>query len=419
MNQQGGGRGLVHPEDLPMVERAVKELAAGAEGAMIEYRARKRNGEYLWVESSLKALRDSKTGTSTGTLNVIRDITERKRIEQSRAFHHSLNRAIHDVSLDGILVVNNEGKVVSYNKGFSDVWRISTPDIPEGRHEEAILAPDSALLPQIVLCVSDPEGFLQRVRELYENPDANDQCEIPLKDGRTLERYSTCLRSEGGQYLGRVWFFRDISERRQAEKKLQDAYNAVEALAATDALTGLANRRRFDDTLSSEWRRGLRDNTPLSLLMIDADLFKSYNDAYGHPRGDRCLKQVAEAAQNVAARAGDLVARFGGEEFAVILPNTDSNGALRLATEICDAMRARRLPHIDNPFGVVTVSVGCATIMPAFGQHAVNLIELADEALYKAKHHGRNRVCDASPIKGVAAESGRSEPTEPTIGKIA
>ena len=185
---------------------------------------------------------------------------------------------------------------------------------------------------------------------------------------------------------------RDISERKQAEQRLQDAYNAVEALAVTDALTGLANRRRFDQCLTAEWRRGMRERTPLSVLMIDADLFKKYNDTYGHPRGDSCLKQIAEAAMDVVARPGDLVARFGGEEFTVVLPNTDNEGAYRVGVEICEAMRNRRLAHCQNPFGIVTISIGCATMTPKLGQHAPDLLEMADQALYKAKQNGRNQV---------------------------
>jgi diguanylate cyclase (GGDEF)-like protein/PAS domain S-box-containing protein len=202
---------------------------------------------------------------------------------------------------------------------------------------------------------------------------------------------------------------RDITERKKAEKQLQDAYHAVEALAITDGLTGLANRRRFDQCLTTEWRRGMRDRTPLSLLLIDADWFKSYNDTYGHLRGDSCLKQIAEAAQDVVMRSGDLVARFGGEEYAIILPNTLNDGALRVANDICKAMRGRKLPHKDNPNGIMTISVGCATITPQLGHNASSLIDLADEALYKAKRNGRNRVCsnqklDSSgnkPMKGV------------------
>jgi diguanylate cyclase (GGDEF)-like protein len=197
---------------------------------------------------------------------------------------------------------------------------------------------------------------------------------------------------------------RDVTERKLAEKKLKEAYKALEALAATDSLTGLANRRQFEETLNGEWRRGLRDHCRISLLMIDADLFKSYNDRYGHMRGDSCLKQIAEAAQDVVARPGDLVARFGGEEFAVILPNTGREGALQLANEINEAMRAKSLEHRDNPAGIVTVSIGCATIAPAFGLHAVDLIEQADKALYMAKRSGRDRACDGS---GTGSEAER------------
>ena len=132
---------------------------------------------------------------------------------------------------------------------------------------------------------------------------------------------------ETGAPSGILNVVRDVSERKQAEQKLQEAYNAVEALAITDALTGLANRRRFDQYLTSEWRRSMRNHQPLSLLMLDVDQFKSFNDTYGHQRGDNCLKQIAEACMDVVARPGDLVARFGGEEFVVVLPNTQNEGA--------------------------------------------------------------------------------------------
>jgi diguanylate cyclase (GGDEF)-like protein/PAS domain S-box-containing protein len=395
---------LLHPEDRAKGDEIVRQLSAGLEVPTVEWRLMHRNGGYIWVEASLRMVRDPQTHSPTGILNLVRDIAERKRSEESRAFQHSVIRAIYEVSLEGILVVDNESNVVSYNKRFTDLWKIAATDIPAAMHKDGAHLPDDRLLPAVASRVMYPEPFLKRVLELYADPDATDQCEIQLKDGRTLERYSTSVRSDDGQYLGRVWFFRDISRRKIAEEKLQDAYTAVEALAATDALTGLANRRRFDQVLTGEWRRGLRDGRPLSLLMIDADLFKSYNDNYGHPQGDSCLKQIAEVATNVAARPGDLVARFGGEEFAAILPNTDAAGALQLGRAICEAMRARILPHCSNPSGIVTVSVGCATMVPAFEMDAVNLIELADEALYKAKHQGRNRVCD-----GTSLEAGRRE----------
>jgi diguanylate cyclase (GGDEF)-like protein len=222
-----------------------------------------------------------------------------------------------------------------------------------------------------------------------------------------------------GIATGTLNILRDISERMRAEEKLQQAYNAVEALAITDALTGLANRRRFDQYLAGEWRRGLRDRLPLSMLLIDVDLFKSYNDTYGHVRGDSCLKQISEAALDVVSRPGDLVARFGGEEFAVILPNTSNEGASRIAHEICEALRHKMLPHSCNPTGIMTVSVGCGTMVPSFGLHSVNLIELADDALYKAKRNGRNQVCNGNDLEAAEGKSLQNELSEPAVGKTA
>jgi diguanylate cyclase (GGDEF)-like protein/PAS domain S-box-containing protein len=401
---------LVHPDDRPKAEAAVRTLLAGSEGAMIELRIRKKSGEYFWVESSLRTIRDPVTGLPSGLLDIVRDITERKRAEQAREFHSSLIRAIHNVSLSGVLVVNDEGTVVSMNQRLSEIWRIPLPTFPrnfpiESPPEEFALIKDWRLMAQVADLVKDRQAYVEKVEELYTHPDASDQSEIELKDGRTLSRYSTSLRGESGQCLGRVWFFNDITERKQAEEKLQDAYRAVETLAMTDALTGLANRRRFDQCLSSEWRRALRERQALSLLMIDADLFKLYNDAFGHLCGDSCLKQIAEAAQDVVERPGDLVARFGGEEFAVILPNTPNVGALQVANEICAALRARQLPHPSNPNGIVTISVGCATMVPPADKHSAHLVEQADQALYKAKQQGRNQVCnlDASPTAGGSA----------------
>jgi diguanylate cyclase (GGDEF)-like protein/PAS domain S-box-containing protein len=249
-------REVIHPADVAEVEMAMRALRAGSEGGTLEYRARKRDGEYFWAEGSLRVYRDPATGRPIGYLNLERDISERKR----------------------------------------------------------------------------------------------------------------------------------------SEEHLQSAYRAMETLVVVDALTGIANRRRFDDSLTTEWRRALREASKLSLLLIDADHFKRYNDTYGHVRGDSCLKQIAEAALDVVLRPGDLVARYGGEEFAVVLPGTDEIGAKAVAEDICEAVRNRRLPHEGNAPGIVTVSIGCATVVPQRGKTAQDLIESADQALYRAKGRGRNRV---------------------------
>jgi diguanylate cyclase (GGDEF)-like protein/PAS domain S-box-containing protein len=264
-----GGLGVCHPEDRKKLELLASRLRKGFEEAMIEYRVLRPTGDYIWVEASLRPCIDPVTGLASGTLNIIRDISERKRGEQ----------------------------------------------------------------------------------------------------------------------------------------QLQAAYRTLEALAVTDPLTRLANRRRFDQCLSGEWRRALREHAPLSLLLIDVDMFKSYNDTYGHLRGDSCLKHLAETVQDVVTRPGDLVARFGGEEFAIVLPSTPNDGAMQLAELVCAAVRQRRLPHRGNPLGYLTISAGCATMAPQPGQHAAMLIQKADDALYAAKRHGRNRACNANAADRESAVS--------------
>jgi diguanylate cyclase (GGDEF)-like protein/PAS domain S-box-containing protein len=391
--RKGGSFAFVHPDDMARAQEAVRKLRVGADHCMIECRARKKTGEYAWVEASLRVVRDPKTGAPKSVLNILREVTERKRAEESREFQQSLLRAIHEVSLDGILVVNEEGVAVSYNRRFSEVWRLSAPGVPASLLKPTVGVLDEQLLSHCVNTTRQPEAFIKRVQELYADREADDQCQFELKDGRTLERYTTALRTEGGAYLGRVWFFRDITERMHAEQRLKAAYHAVERLATVDPLTGLANRRRFDEWLAAEWRRGLRERRLLSIVLIDVDLFKLYNDTYGHVRGDACLKQIAESAMEVVTRPADLVARFGGEEFAIILPDTDQAGAVLVANQVCAALKRRNLSHEASPYGLVTISAGCATLLPQPGALATDLVERADSAMYEAKRAGRNQVC--------------------------
>lgn len=196
-----------------------------------------------------------------------------------------------------------------------------------------------------------------------------------------------------GKPIGVLNFSRDITERKCLEAKLQDAYKIVEAMATIDSMTNIANRRLFDRVMANEWSRAQRDRRPLSLLMLDVDHFKNYNDLYGHPAGDQCLKVIAQSTLEVAKRSGDLVARIGGEEFAVILPNTSGADAKHLGMEICETLRRVNLPHEGNQPGYVTVSIGCAMLVPDADLKPARLIEMADAALYLAKRTGRNRVC--------------------------
>ena len=185
-----------------------------------------------------------------------------------------------------------------------------------------------------------------------------------------------------------------VLETRVAERtaEMQVLNARLEALSATDALTGIANRRRFDEVLQTEWIRAARVQQPLALAMVDVDHFKPYNDHYGHPAGDETLRQVASTLAATVCRTGDLVARYGGEEFAFIAPLTDSESAVAMAQKVCEAIQSLNLSHSQSPLGYITVSVGVAVVVPHEDDSPQDLIARADWALYQAKNQGRNRV---------------------------
>ena len=267
-----------HPDDREKVEEAIRRIRHHSEAVIVEYRTQKRNGDYIWIESSLRLFRHRKTRIPAGVLSLVRDITERKR---------------------------NEGLLLQ-------------------------------------------------------------------------------------------------------------AYEALEELAVVDALTGVANRRKFDEYLANEWSRAARLQMPVSMLLIDADSFKQHNDSYGHLSGDRCLKQIAEAAMTAAKRPEDLVARIGGDEFAVILSGTDNHGAVAVAGKIREVFRRRSSALHGGPEGLATVSIGCATLIPRPGEQPEALIQIADQALYEAKRNGRDQMCNGSvecSSDDTASESGLESTT--------
>ena len=169
---------------------------------------------------------------------------------------------------------------------------------------------------------------------------------------------------------------------------------ASETRGSTDALTGLGNRRAFDDHFIEQFGTCVRHGWPLTLLMCDVDDFKQYNDTYGHAQGDDCLKRVAQAIGAHASRAADLAVRYGGEEFAVVLPETDADGARKIATDIVEAVRALNIAHAKSRVAdVVTISVGARTIRPERGDEPRTLLVQADHLLYRAKQLGRDQAC--------------------------
>jgi diguanylate cyclase (GGDEF)-like protein len=178
----------------------------------------------------------------------------------------------------------------------------------------------------------------------------------------------------------------------QRTAELEAANMELQIIAMMDGLTGIANRRYFDDYYERSWRTAVRMGTTISVVMADIDWFKAYNDTYGHQAGDDCLKQVARTVRNHTKRAADFVARYGGEEFIVVLPDTDAVGAGKFAERVREQVAALDIAHSKSPFGKVTISLGIASITPGQSDEAQALIEAADKALYTAKHEGKNCV---------------------------
>jgi diguanylate cyclase (GGDEF)-like protein len=297
-------------------------------------------------------------------------------------FRFALIRAILEASPDGILVVDDRNQIVTHNRRMLEVWNISDDELPGARAGSAEGLADHHLLSRVLARVANPVAFLARVKALYADPEADDHCEIELRDGRTLERHSTGLWNQREKYLGRVWFFRDITLRKRTEAALTD-------LAQTDPLTGVANRRQFLLRANEEFIRARRFGRQLSFAMVDIDHFKAINDRWGHAAGDEVLKSLCAAWSTIVRRV-DLLARIGGEEFAWVLTETGQSKAFVAAEKIrriASGCLVRRGPDVIAP----TISAGISTIHPT-DETAEDCVQRADAALYRAKRNGRNRT---------------------------
>ena len=201
------------------------------------------------------------------------------------------------------------------------------------------------------------------------------------------------VRNAAGEVDSLIGFMFDISERKKTEEKLLQLQKELEELSFKDGLTGVANRRMFDSILELEWAGAKRSGQPLSLIMLDIDYFKQYNDHFGHVQGDECLKQVAGILRKVAARHRDFIARYGGEEFVLVLPETNAQAAARVAERCRNLIFKAQLAHpASGVSSVLTVSLGVGTIIPDSQSSSEAFIELVDRELYQAKLNGRNCI---------------------------
>ena len=244
---------------------------------------------------------------------------------------------------------------------------------------------DTAQIPIILLSTKDEASIKSKAFSL----GANDYM-VKLPD--KIEMIAR-VRYHSQAYINQLQKDEAFRALEESKAKLAEANRTLQKLSSLDGLTGIANRRNFDETLNKEWNRAMRSEKSIGLLMLDIDFFKLYNDHYGHQGGDDCLKKVAKGLDSAIHRETDFLARYGGEEFSGILPDTDLNGSVKVAEEMRLAIKDLRIEHAKSTVSdLVSVSIGVSAIIPRQGTDPKILIGAADQALYKAKEDGRDRV---------------------------
>jgi len=318
--------------------------------------------------------------TSTTTIQRLMDTTG---ANADRAFAHQLMEML----AIPVFVLDTTSRVMIWNRACERLTGVPANEVIGSRdHWRSFFDEQRPTLADLLIQERGAE-----VPQLHprQGPGAHlsaeSWCDMPrVGKRRFLAADASPIFDERGKLSAVVQTLRDLTDEKLAQL-------ALEQLATRDGLTGLANRRCFDETLHAEWARALRQRQPLSLLMVDVDNFKAYNDANGHLGGDECLKRIATAVSS-EMRANDLVARYGGEEFAVTLPNQSLKGAATVAERIRTRVEQLQLPNRMAPGEHVTVSIGAATALASPENRASDLVAIADAALYRAKHMGRNRI---------------------------
>jgi diguanylate cyclase (GGDEF)-like protein/PAS domain S-box-containing protein len=358
-------------------------LAAGVPST-IEQRLHHEDGSDGWL-STLKAPLQDHSGTIVGLITHNRDITTRKQLEDELSESRGRLADALTHMADGLVMFDRDGKLVLSNAQYIAMFPRTADIRLPGADYRDILRISAARGEQILPSdgIEDWIGGIVESRKLPSNRQ-----EIRLSDGRWLD-VRTRTTSNGGS----LSVYSDITEAKHIEAELLAANEKLNLLAHRDGLTELLTRRAFDEALVLEFARSKRSMASLSLLIIDVDWFKRFNDHYGHPAGDECLRVVSRCIEAAARRPGDAAARYGGEEFALVLPDTDARGAFVIAENLRGKVRELGLAHAGSEKGIVTVSIGVGTFGPGSAQIEIaDLLSRADEALYGAKAAGRDRV---------------------------
>ncbi|MDB5524427.1 MAG: domain S-box/diguanylate cyclase protein [Rhizobium sp.] len=350
----------------------------------LEQRFVQNNGEVAWL-STLKVPFPSSDGREVGIITHNRDITRHKQLEINLAETQArLSDALAHMA-DGLVMFDGDAKLVYCNDRFRQMFSLPDTTMLAGTTLTAILRKAvehfNIVLPDGMTKAEWMALELDKVARL-------ESTQFQLEDGRWFQNRHAAVRD--GAWLTVSC---DITEGKRSERALMDLNARLEVLARTDGLTGLSNRKTFDDKLYAEFARSRRHGSKLGLMLIDVDRFKAFNDIYGHPEGDTCLKSVADCLKIVAKRPSDIAARYGGEEFVAIFPEVDEAGMQLIADQFQQSIRDLKRAHVGSEKGIATVSTGVA-IMGADAdlRGPADFLRLADEALYRAKGAGRDCV---------------------------
>lgn len=427
----------VHPEDISYCQITYRDALQNRESFNLEYRFLDAKGKYRWILYR-GVPRFTDKGQFAGMVCSGIDISQRKKAEMMLTQQAERNyilaeitRSIHEsLELEKIIVtatrkVHNflrvEAVLISKLEDSGELTILS-----EHSQTQSQSCSVSAIDRSRIVLQGCNLNFLRGGKTLLFNPHKQPSQESTEKQQniQRLSKEATNLQCSAlsipiivERKLWGVFSVEECSQPRtwqtqeielleqialqlaiaikQAElyRALETANQQLKELAVIDSLTGIANRRKFDEYIEAEWKRLAREQGMLCLILCDIDYFKLYNDTYGHQKGDRCLQKVAQAIKKTIKRPADLTARYGGEEIAIVLPNTSLEGAEKLARDVCRRIKALQIPHINSGADMyVTLSLGVAGCVPQLNSSAADLITLADENLYKAKEQGRNRV---------------------------
>ena len=329
-------------------------------------------------------------------VSVIHDITERKHVEEALMESEETYRSILNASPDDITITDLEGRILMVSPASKRIFGYE-PNFDSfiGMRLVDFIVPEDVERAQANIVLMYQGGYPRpnEYRGVRQDQSIFD-----------IEVNSGFIHNANGQPTKMVFIVRDITERKLAEQKIQELVQQLEIErdtahfnSITDSQTGLANRRYFDEALRTEFYRLKRSGSTLSLIMLDVDHFKKFNDSYGHLAGDDCLRQIGTTLKTIVGRVPDIVARYGGEEFVVILPETEDNGARTLAERIRKAVLELAISHsASGTEEYVTISLGVVTVYTIGLASPEQVVALADEALYCAKKGGRNRIAVAT-----------------------